>query len=120
MGGRWYEPAYPDNNACEDPNYNETLSYDSTFEALFTYEKSDYSLFTYDSADSFRIKLCETKKNVTDLHYNIVADDIQYDDMENLCGYGGYHRLRILNRLAEFLAQNYTSPDLESACKSVT
>ncbi|KAL3209168.1 hypothetical protein MRX96_009356 [Rhipicephalus microplus] len=105
--------------ACEDPNYNETFSYDSTFNSLFAYAKSDFLLFTYDSADSFLNKICETKKNVTDLKYNIVADDIQFDDIDNLCGYGSYYRLRTLKSLCEYLAENYTSPDRESACKSV-
>ncbi|KAL1424327.1 hypothetical protein MTO96_020319 [Rhipicephalus appendiculatus] len=106
--------------ACEDSNYNQTFSYDSTFEAMFAYDKSDHFLFTYDSADSFRIKLCETKENFTDLLYNLVADDIQYDDIDNSCGYGGYSRLHILNRLAAFLGKNYTSHGRESDCKSVT
>ncbi|KAL1413974.1 hypothetical protein MTO96_030868 [Rhipicephalus appendiculatus] len=105
---------------CKDPRYNETFSFDSTFEALFAYDKSDQMLFTYDSAFSFRLKLCDTKKNVTDLHYNIVADDIQYDDIDNLCGYGEYSRLHTLNRLAAFLRINYTSPDQGTTCKLVT
>ncbi|KAL3209156.1 hypothetical protein MRX96_009344 [Rhipicephalus microplus] len=90
--------------ACEDSNYNQTFSYDRTFEAMFAYDKSEY-LFTYDSADSFRIKICETKKNFTGLNYNLVADDIQYDDINDSCGYGGYSRLHILNRLAAFVSK---------------
>ncbi|KAH6935643.1 hypothetical protein HPB50_007446 [Hyalomma asiaticum] len=105
---------------CEDPNYNKTFSFDRTFQAMFAYDKSDHMLFTYDSDASLRFKLCETKKNVIDLQYNIVADDIQYEDIDDLCGYGSYFRLRILNRLAEFLAKNYTSPNEESACKLLT
>ncbi|KAL1424314.1 hypothetical protein MTO96_020306 [Rhipicephalus appendiculatus] len=105
---------------CKDPRYNETFSFDSTFEALFAYDKSDQMLFTYDSAFSFRLKLCDTKKNVSDLHYNVVADDIQYDDIDNLCGYGEYSRLHTLNRLAAFLRINYTSPDQGTTCKLVT
>ncbi|KAH7967747.1 hypothetical protein HPB52_002153 [Rhipicephalus sanguineus] len=42
---------------CEDPNYNETFSFDSIFQAMFAYDKSDYMLFTYDSAASFRLKV---------------------------------------------------------------
>ncbi|KAH6935644.1 hypothetical protein HPB50_007447 [Hyalomma asiaticum] len=106
--------------ACEDPNYNQTFSYDNTFQAMFAFDKSDRTLFTYDSAASLRFKLCETKKKVTDLRYNLVADDIQYEDIDDLCGYGSYSRLRLLNRLALFLAKNYTSPRHESACKLLT
>ncbi|XP_070392264.1 uncharacterized protein [Dermacentor albipictus] len=106
--------------ACEEPNYNETFSIDSTFQALFTYVKADVSLFTYDSASTLRFKLCETKRNVTDLHYNIVADNIQFEDFHDVCGYGSYSRLRILKRLAAFLAEKYTSPDQERFCNLVT
>ncbi|KAL1413975.1 hypothetical protein MTO96_030869 [Rhipicephalus appendiculatus] len=105
---------------CEDLRYNETFSFDHTFKAMLAYDKSDHGLFTYDSALSFRLKLCDTKKNVTDLHYNIVADDIQYDDIENVCGYGEYSRLHTLNRLAAFLGKNYTSRDQGITCKLVT
>ncbi|KAH7967745.1 hypothetical protein HPB52_002151 [Rhipicephalus sanguineus] len=65
-------------------------------------------------------QLCDTKKNVTDLLYNIVADDIQYDDIENICGYGEYSRLHTLNRVAAFLGKNYTSPDQGTTCKLLT
>ncbi|KAL3251883.1 hypothetical protein MRX96_055017 [Rhipicephalus microplus] len=105
---------------CEDPRYNKTFSFESTFESLFAYDKSDHMLFTYDSAFSYQLKLCDTKKNVTDLHYNIVADDIQFDDIDDFCGYGKYSRLLMLKKLAAFLEKNYTTPDQGTTCKLVT
>ncbi|KAH6935642.1 hypothetical protein HPB50_007445 [Hyalomma asiaticum] len=105
---------------CEDPNFNGTFSTDSTFQALFAYDKSDGWLFTYDSASTLRFKLCETMVNVTDLHYGIVADDIQYEDFDDVCGYGSYHRLRVLKKVAAFLEGKYTSGSQEDACKAVT
>ncbi|XP_070392276.1 uncharacterized protein [Dermacentor albipictus] len=106
--------------ACEDVNYNKSFSIDSTFKAQFSYDKSDLALFTYESAFTLRLKLCETKRNFTNLHYNIVADDIQYEDFDNFCGYGSYSRLQILKRLVAFLAENYKSPIEERACKLIT
>ncbi|XP_070393543.1 uncharacterized protein [Dermacentor albipictus] len=106
--------------ACEDPNYNDTFSIDSTFQAMFSYVKPDFTLYTYDSASTLRFKLCQTKRNVTDLYYNVVADNIQYEDFNDVCGYGSYSRLQILKRLAAFLAENYTSPDQERFCNLVT
>ncbi|XP_070390855.1 uncharacterized protein [Dermacentor albipictus] len=66
------------------------------------------------------LQLCETKRNVTGMHCNIVADNIQYEDFEDLCGYGSCSRLHILMTLATCLAENYTSPNQERACKLVT
>ncbi|KAH7969267.1 hypothetical protein HPB52_016408 [Rhipicephalus sanguineus] len=105
---------------CETPNFNNTFSIDTTFQALFTYDKTDKEFFTYDSASTLRFKLCEAKANVADLHYSIVADGIQYEDFYNVCGYGSYHRLHVLKRLAAFLAENYTSPSQQGACKLLT
>ncbi|KAL3251881.1 hypothetical protein MRX96_055015 [Rhipicephalus microplus] len=108
------------NRAVKDPNYNSTFSVDSVFQALFAYDKTDGWFFTYDSASTLRFKLCETKVNVTDLQYSIVADDIQYEDFKNVCGYESYSRLRVLKKLAAFLVENFTLPSQHGACHFVT
>ncbi|XP_075741111.1 uncharacterized protein LOC142789514 [Rhipicephalus microplus] len=110
MGGRWYVPAFPDRDTDVPGNY-------SLGHRCKTASRGDAP--PRDQISSIA-ELCDTKKNVTDLHYNIVADDIQFDDIDDFCGYGKYSRLLMLKKLAAFLEKNYTTPDQGTTCKLVT
>ncbi|XP_070390915.1 uncharacterized protein [Dermacentor albipictus] len=148
MGGRHYFPLYPDsldgtpgnfslghrcapNNlpaskligsiveVCKDRVYNSTFYLDTTFQALVAYDKANAKLFTYDSASSLRYKLCETKSNATSISYTIVADNIQFEDATNECGYGAFSRLRTLKALTHFFFDDYSDASFRDACLSV-
>ncbi|XP_072143683.1 uncharacterized protein [Dermacentor andersoni] len=148
MGGRHYFPLYPDSldgtpgnfslghrctptnlpeskqigsigEVCKDPVYNSTFYLDTTFQALVAYDKAKARLFTYDSASSLRYKLCETKRNATDISYTIVAENIQFEDATNECGYGPFSRLRTLKALAHFFFDDYSDATFRDACVSV-
>ncbi|XP_049269060.1 uncharacterized protein LOC125757523 [Rhipicephalus sanguineus] len=145
MAGRWYRPKYPDNmlnrpgnytlgfpcateehspggqmvnitEACIDQRYSGNFQYDIAYKSEFTYNKNEKWLFTYDTARALRLKLCETKKNMTHFRYTFAAVNIQFEDAKDYCGYGEFPRLRALKLLAHFFAFNYTSPDMEQAC----
>ncbi|XP_070390861.1 uncharacterized protein [Dermacentor albipictus] len=145
MAGRWYRPKYADNlypspgnytlgfpcatdehapmgqmvnvtEACIDQRYSSDFKYDFAYKSEFTYNKQEKWLFTYDTARSLRLKLCETKKNMTHLHYTFAAVNIQFEDAKDYCGFGEFPRLRALKALARFFAFNYTSASEEQAC----
>ncbi|XP_072143675.1 uncharacterized protein [Dermacentor andersoni] len=147
MAGRWYRPKYPDNvypstgnytlgfpcaadehapmgqmvnvtEACIDQKYSSNFKYDFAYKSEFTYNKQEKWLFTYDTARSLRLKLCETKKNMTHVHYTFAAVNIQFEDAKDYCGFGEFPRLRVLKALARFFAFNYTSDSQEQACLS--
>ncbi|KAH7969447.1 hypothetical protein HPB52_018259 [Rhipicephalus sanguineus] len=106
-------------NVCKDPIYNASFYMDNKFKALVTYDKAKERLFTYDSASTLREKLCETRENVTNLKYTIVAQNIQFEDESYVCGHGPFSRLRMLKALARFFFYNYTHAGLKAACNSV-
>ncbi|KAH7968199.1 hypothetical protein HPB52_006876 [Rhipicephalus sanguineus] len=118
-------------NVCKDPIYNASFYMDNKFKALVTYDKAKERLFTYDSASTLRestttacriflsLQLCETRENVTNLKYTIVAQNIQFEDESYVCGHGPFSRLRMLKALARFFFYNYTHAGLKAACNSV-
>ncbi|KAL3224122.1 hypothetical protein MRX96_026705 [Rhipicephalus microplus] len=104
MAGRWYRPKYPDvkpgtpgnytlgfpcaaeeysprgqmvnvTEACIDQRYSGNFNYDIAYKSEFTYNKNEKWLFTYDTARALRLKLCETKRNMTQLHYTYTSPD---------------------------------------------
>ncbi|XP_075742698.1 uncharacterized protein LOC142796293 [Rhipicephalus microplus] len=106
--------------ACIDQRYSGNFRFDRIYTSEFTYNKKEKWLFTYDTARALRVKLCETKKNMTHLHYTFAAVNIQFEDAKDYCGYGEFPRLRALKALARFFAFEYTSPDNETACLKAT
>ncbi|KAL1480674.1 hypothetical protein MTO96_034693 [Rhipicephalus appendiculatus] len=97
MAGRWYRPKYPDNKPNTPGNY--TLGFPcATEEHLPRGQMVNVT------------ELCETKKNMTQLHYTFAAVNIQFEDAKDYCAYGEFPRLRALKVLARFFAFQYTSP----------
>ncbi|XP_077520308.1 uncharacterized protein LOC144130188 [Amblyomma americanum] len=145
MGGRWYEPKYPDTlegkpgnyslgqrcgrkehqpsgqiapvaEACKDAKYKATLYYDDTYDGAVAYDKTDKWLFTYDNVKALRTKLCTTGRYVTRPKLNFAAINVQFEDANNDCGSGAFARLHFLKALAKFFHGNYTPPAQLAAC----
>ncbi|XP_075741147.1 uncharacterized protein LOC142790003 [Rhipicephalus microplus] len=105
---------------CSDATLNGTFYFDKKFKALVTYDKAERWLFTYDSASALQAKLCEAKLNALSFKFSLAAVNIEFEDGNNKCGHGAFLRLHRLKKLAPFLANNYTTTAMESACKSLS
>nr|XP_050031705.2 uncharacterized protein LOC126527904 [Dermacentor andersoni] len=142
MFGRWYRPLYPDPQVEDRPgNYSllslcsdmpgpqlgsvvevcKNLSYASTYHdselhAEVAYNKGLGRLFTYDDDESFRQKLCLSKRNHTGVQYGVAAYNLEKEDTENACGQGSFARLRTLRKLVDFFKDSFSSPNLLEEC----
>ncbi|KAL3224124.1 hypothetical protein MRX96_026707 [Rhipicephalus microplus] len=73
--------------ACIDQKYSGNFQYDVAYKSEFTYNKNEKWLFTYDTARALRLKLCETKKNMTQppLHHTFSPSSTRPPDNETAC-----------------------------------
>ncbi|KAH7969870.1 hypothetical protein HPB52_022391 [Rhipicephalus sanguineus] len=55
-------------------------------------------------------ELYDTEGIVTDLHYNLAADNIQYEDFADVCRQGQFSRLRFMKTLVPFTSGTHISP----------
>ncbi|XP_065307495.1 uncharacterized protein [Dermacentor albipictus] len=115
----WYNQITYIAKACKDPAFNNSFYVDTVYHALVAYNVKQGLMFTYDGPQNLRTKLCISKKNATNLKYNLAAVGIELEDAKGVCGYGPFPRLHMLKKLAVFFAFNYTSADKETECLAV-
>ncbi|XP_065284805.1 uncharacterized protein [Dermacentor albipictus] len=98
---------------CGSPDVRQS----ENFHSKFVLVKNNSMVFTFDTPDTFRYKLCASKKNMTTVNYGITAANIEFADARGHCGRGEtFPVLRTLKRLVEFFEHRYVSEEDFKTC----
>ncbi|XP_077491782.1 uncharacterized protein LOC144102365 [Amblyomma americanum] len=77
-------------------------------------------MFAFDNHVTYRQKLCDAKRNLTQVVFTLAAFDVNFDSTEGTCPdgklYGYFNRTLMLKKLSAFLENNYTDSSKHRDC----
>lgn len=107
---------------CENPEFSSDIKYMTGIRGSAFHRQSDGKMFSYDNSSTLVGKLCRVRVSQLSFAFGIVAFDVDYDDVGNVCSklnrYGAFTRLFYLQDLLVYFENIFdVSGELEDCLK---
>ncbi|XP_065301972.2 uncharacterized protein [Dermacentor albipictus] len=146
LSGRWYAPAYPDPHVkdrpgnfsllqrcakipekqmdsivkvCKNTSFSSKVV-DRQQNTAYVYSKDLLRMFVYDDEETFRYKVCTSKKEMTAVRYGLAVYGLEHADGNGMCGGGSYPRLHALKATLDFITNKFHDPAAVEECLNAT